>query len=99
MSALEDAKSWAKAYGDKVGKLFHALWKMLKNPDEVATYINVLNERMKLRKIKTVRQFSETAAVMFHTQTTNHKTVYKRRRCHVPGHIFRRCGTNPTKTY
>jgi hypothetical protein len=65
MSALEDAKSWAKAYGDKVGKLFHALWKMLKNPDEVSTYINVLNKRMKLRKIKTVRQFSETAAVMF----------------------------------
>ena len=65
MSALEDAKSWAKAYGDKVGKLFHALWKMMKNPAEVETYIEVLNKRMRIRKLKTVRQFSATAAAMF----------------------------------
>lgn len=65
MSAIEDVKFWAKTFGDQVGKLFHALWKMMKNPAEVVTYIGVLNKRMKLRKIGTVLQFSATAAGMF----------------------------------
>tara|TARA_R110000868_G_scaffold70676_2_gene207533 strand:+ start:440 stop:1294 length:855 start_codon:yes stop_codon:yes gene_type:complete len=65
VSAMEDVKSWAKAFGDKVGKLFHALWKMMKNPAEIQTYIAVLNKRMNLRKIKTVEQFSTNAVAMF----------------------------------
>tara|TARA_R110000824_G_scaffold121625_2_gene277853 strand:- start:486 stop:1418 length:933 start_codon:yes stop_codon:yes gene_type:complete len=65
MSAIEDVKSWAKEFGDKVGKLFHALWKMMKDPAEIKKYIEILDKRITIRKLPTIKQFTSDAVAMF----------------------------------
>jgi hypothetical protein len=52
--AVNKATAWVNALGKEVGELFHSLWIIFTNPDKVKEYIEILNDRISIRKIPTL---------------------------------------------
>jgi len=65
VTAVDNVKSWVKEFGNNVGKLFHSLYVIMKDPSKIKLYIEILNEQMKIRKIKTIKEFTEKATELF----------------------------------
>ena len=55
--AIADVKTWTKNFGDRAGKLIHALWILFKDPSQIKKYIDVLNKRMNIRRIGEMDDF------------------------------------------
>ena len=80
-AAFEDGKAWVKEFGNKVGLLFHSLWKIMRNPSEVQKYIDTLQKRNEVRKLPTLTQFTDNlseffAATPFAPAAENIKRLY-----------------------
>lgn len=65
VAAFEDGKAWVKEFGNKVGLLFHSLWKIMRNPTEVQKYIDTLQKRNEIRKLPTLEKFVDNLSQLF----------------------------------
>ncbi len=65
LSAVENVKSWSKAFGQQVGKLLHSLWTIFRNPEMLPAYIKLIEDRFEERKGPTLRNFGDTVVELF----------------------------------
>jgi hypothetical protein len=65
VSSIEDSKTWIKEFGDKVGLLFHSLWKIMKNPKELKNYLSILDKRNQIRKLPAIKEFTDNLVNLY----------------------------------
>jgi hypothetical protein len=64
-SAVDNVKSWVKEFGNNVGKLFHSLYMIMKDPSQIQRYIDILRTQMRKRKLVVIEQFTQKAMEIF----------------------------------
>jgi len=64
-SAVDNVKSWVKEFGNNVGKLFHSLYMIMKDPSQIQRYIDILRTQMRKRKLVVIEQFTRKAMEIF----------------------------------
>tara|TARA_R100000008_G_C3574423_1_gene164269 strand:- start:880 stop:1722 length:843 start_codon:yes stop_codon:yes gene_type:complete len=62
--AIQDGTAWVKKFGQNVGQLMHALWVIFRDPSKVSDYVEILDERMNIRRIGEMDGFVDSAVSM-----------------------------------
>tara|TARA_R110002020_G_scaffold295713_3_gene511327 strand:- start:2409 stop:3305 length:897 start_codon:yes stop_codon:yes gene_type:complete len=62
--AIQDGTAWTKQFGENVGRVMHAIWIIFRDPSKVGEYIDILNERMNLRRVGEMDEFVENVVTL-----------------------------------
>jgi len=62
--AIQDGTAWVKQFGENAGRVMHAIWIIFRDPSKVGKYIDILNERMNLRRVGEMDEFVESVVTL-----------------------------------
>ena len=62
--AIQDGSAWVQQFGENAGRVMHAIWIIFRDPSKVGKYIDILNERMNLRRVGEMDEFVENVVTL-----------------------------------
>ena len=69
--AIQDGSAWVQQFGENAGRVMHAIWIIFRDPSKVGKYIDILNERMNLRRVGEMDEFVENVVTLLSPTTFN----------------------------